>query len=198
MASRLSPRNRIAPHYGVALPRSVFHAITTTRSFDAITHPSTCSATLYGQVFQTHTSGRSRSSHSSGCGPYAAGGSVHGATASSTICNFSSVTSVDPTEVPALPEHRPHRDVTDTHRTRQTEASRRYRERHREGVLANLRHYREANAERVPEEVAAHCARLRPDGVRWCPRCARHLPLSCFGADRTKPDRLASVCRDCR
>src|SRR3954468_23783407 len=36
-----------------------------------------------------------------------------------------------------------------------------------------------------------------PDGHKWCPRCAKALPLSCFGSNDSRSDGTTSYCLPC-
>ncbi|GAB3602082.1 hypothetical protein [Microbacterium aureliae] len=74
---------------------------------------------------------------------------------------------------------------------------RRYRARHRDRVREDERRRTARRSARTPEQIAADRARLRPDGLRYCPACRRKLRFAEFDANRSRPDGLATHCRTC-
>ena len=50
---------------------------------------------------------------------------------------------------------------------------------------------------RTDDQVIADQRRLRPTGVKMCPKCESEYPLSSFSDDRYRADGLSVACVDC-
>lgn len=56
---------------------------------------------------------------------------------------------------------------------------------------------RESNKGRTPEEVAAECNRLRPNGVKKCTSCQTEKTLDMYYASKNYEDGLQYKCKEC-
>lgn len=74
---------------------------------------------------------------------------------------------------------------------------RRYREVNAGAVRERMQRYHGDNAARSDEQVVADRARLRPEAMKQCRKCSRHLAFDEFSEHRARADGLLDRCRMC-
>lgn len=77
------------------------------------------------------------------------------------------------------------------------ERSRRYRQRHKGRLRVREAERSARRSARAPEDIEADRARIHPSGWKRCPACREALAFDAFYANRSRPDGLGSICREC-
>jgi hypothetical protein len=75
--------------------------------------------------------------------------------------------------------------------------SRRYRERHPGRLRLREAERSARRSARSPEDIDADRARIHPSGRKRCPSCREALTFDAFYANRSRPDGLGALCREC-